>query len=150
MVGIILRIPDDVSDKQVVEFIHDHTNGRWGNVDAVAEGERLDNCIPAAAGGGVRFNGSRYYLVRISRRYMGNWPVGEYRDNSGNLVTEVMAHQEDYETVTETLTLESGESVDVENQVPAEPYLIGTETYTDEDGIERESEIRLGWYIGVL
>jgi len=122
-VRLIMRIPSTTTDLQVVQFIYDRTGGEYGNLDAVAEGEKLDNCIPAAAGGGLVVGDSRYYCIIISHWYLQNWPWGDY----GGLA-EIMPYNPWKDIIDEDGTT---------HQIPnTEPYLCGH--ITDSDGVAHQ------------
>ena len=119
IVHIIMRVKETQDLREVVQMINQMTEGRFGNVDALAEGEKFDNCVPAACGGGLLVDGYIYFIIRIKDSYLVNWPSGDYG------VAEIMEYDA-YETRTD----EAGNEYQIPNRQPYECVVV-----SDSDGV---------------
>jgi hypothetical protein len=125
-----MRIHESQDLKEVVQMIHTLTEGRFGNVVAMAEGEKFDNCVPAAAGGGLVVGSNRYYCILISHWYLPSCPWGS----------------EHYDWLAEVMPYEP--FVEVDNEDGTTTQIPNTESYEcgniiDGDGISHAVKMGL-------
>lgn len=77
-VHLIAKALVGTAHTEIVQKIYDMTGGVFGKPDAMREGEKIDNCIPGACGGGLVVGGYQYYRIVIKDKYLDGWTAGDY------------------------------------------------------------------------